>query len=132
MKTSLHSLIPFLPLFCSCQFRGFNSTIFDYSSLLLQLPLLCLVFGALLYHLGTDHTENTARNVDEACLPRRCLAIDVLLFHAFASAGMCLASRCVAMGMHVTIQSHCVFIYLWRVLAMHPMAYFSEYLFTRL
>jgi hypothetical protein len=34
--------------------------------------------------LGTDHTENAAC-IDEACLPRRCLAIDVLLSQAYAS-----------------------------------------------
>jgi hypothetical protein len=34
----------------------------------------------------------------------RCLATDVLLFRAFASAGMCLASRCLVMRLHVRIQ----------------------------
>jgi hypothetical protein len=33
----------------------------------------------------------------------RCLAIDVLFLRAFAPTGMCLLSRCVAMGIHVTI-----------------------------
>jgi hypothetical protein len=35
----------------------------------------------------------------------RCLAIDILLFRAFASAGMCLATRCLAMGIYFTILS---------------------------
>jgi hypothetical protein len=47
--------------------------------------------------------DNIACIVDEACLPLLCLAIDVLLFRVFASAGMCLANRCLAMGIHVTI-----------------------------
>jgi hypothetical protein len=35
MKYSLHSLIPFLPLFCNCQFRKLDSTTLDCCSLLL-------------------------------------------------------------------------------------------------
>jgi hypothetical protein len=35
----------------------------------------------------------------QICLPRRCLAIDDLLVRTFASTGMCLAIRCLAMGM---------------------------------
>jgi hypothetical protein len=38
-------------------------------------------------------------------LKRRCLAIDVLLLRALAPAGMCLPSRCLAVGIHVTILS---------------------------
>jgi hypothetical protein len=57
------------------------------------------------YVLGTSNTKITVSIVDEACLPFRCLAIDVLLFHAFASAGMCLESRFLAMGRHVTLCS---------------------------
>jgi hypothetical protein len=55
--------------------------------------------STLLYPLCTDVKENTACIVDKDCLPLRCLAIDVLLFRAFASAGMCLATLCLAMGM---------------------------------
>jgi hypothetical protein len=33
----------------------------------------------------------------------RFLGMDVLLLRAFASAGMCLPSRCFTMGMHVTV-----------------------------
>jgi hypothetical protein len=55
--------------------------------------------STLLYPLCTDPTENTTCIVDKACLSRRCLAIDLVLFRAFASAGMCLATGCLAMGM---------------------------------
>jgi hypothetical protein len=61
------------------------------------------VFCVLLLHLGTDPTENTAYVVNEACLPRRCLATDVLLSRVLAFVEMCLPSRCLAMGIHATI-----------------------------
>jgi hypothetical protein len=54
--------------------------------------------STLLYTLYTDPTENTACILDKACLPHRYLTI-YLLFLASASAGMCLATRCLAMGM---------------------------------
>jgi hypothetical protein len=38
-----------------------------------------------------------------ACSPYRCVAISVLIFRAFASAGMCLATRCLAMDIHVRV-----------------------------
>jgi hypothetical protein len=41
--------------------------------------------------------------VNDACLLVRCLTIDVLLFRAFASAGMCLPTRFLAMNIPVTI-----------------------------
>jgi hypothetical protein len=50
-----------------------------------------------------DPTENTPGIVDKACLPPRYLAID-LLFHAVGSAEICLATRCLAMGMARTTQ----------------------------
>jgi hypothetical protein len=52
-----------------------------------------------------SQAENTASIVKEASLLPRCLAVDVLLLQAFASGGMCLPSRCLAMGIHVTLCS---------------------------
>jgi hypothetical protein len=52
---------------------------------------------------GTDHTEHTDIIVKEACLKCRCLAVDILLFRAFVSMGMCLASPYLAKCIHVTI-----------------------------
>jgi hypothetical protein len=118
MKSSFHSLIPFLPLFCSCQFQRLDSIQFlcsqahipggwclkarpftsDCCSLLCHIFWLCPSIT-----LGMDLPENTARIVDEACLPRHCLTIDGLLSCAYACAGMCLPSRCLAMGIHVMI-----------------------------
>jgi hypothetical protein len=43
MKSSWHSLIPFLPLFCSCQFRRLDSTTLDYCSILPDTLLLLLL-----------------------------------------------------------------------------------------
>jgi hypothetical protein len=42
VKTSWHSLIPFLPLFCSCQFRRLDATTLDYSRIL---RLLCFFYS---------------------------------------------------------------------------------------
>jgi hypothetical protein len=50
-----------------------------------------------------DDAENRASIVKEASLLIHCLAMDVLLLRAFASAGVFLPSRCVAIGIHVTI-----------------------------
>jgi hypothetical protein len=70
--------------------------------------LVCESQGALLLIQPRGGTiENTAFSiVAKACLPRRGLEIDVLLFRAFSSAGMCLASRCLVMGIHVTIHTN--------------------------
>jgi hypothetical protein len=47
--------------------------------------------------LNGPHGKQSLYIVDETCLRRRCLAIAVLLFRIFASAGMCLARRCLTM-----------------------------------
>jgi hypothetical protein len=57
----------------------------------------------LLYNHIARTTQKTVYIVDEACLPCRCLAIDVLLPRALAPSGMCSPSRCLVMGIHVTI-----------------------------
>jgi hypothetical protein len=54
------------------------------------------------YSLRMRPAENTASIFKEACLLIRCLAMDVLFLRALARAGMCLPSRRLAMGMHVT------------------------------
>jgi hypothetical protein len=52
-----------------------------------------------------NHAENTAFVVKETCLLIRYLAMDVLLLHAFAYAGICIPSRCLALRLYVTILS---------------------------
>jgi hypothetical protein len=53
--------------------------------------------------LCTDHAENTASILKEACLLIRCLGVDVLLLRALAPAAMCLPSRCLAVDLYITI-----------------------------
>jgi hypothetical protein len=75
MKSSCHSLIPFLPLFCNCQFRRLDSIQFLCSQAhilagwSLETPLFTLDYFILLntslQPLCTDHEENTASFVKE-------------------------------------------------------------------
>jgi hypothetical protein len=51
-----------------------------------------------------DQAENSLSTVEKACLVIRCLAMDVLILRSYASVGMCLRSRCLAMGLYVTMQ----------------------------
>jgi hypothetical protein len=53
--------------------------------------------------LVTYIAENTASIVDEACLPRRCLPIGVLLLRMLSPSGLCLLNRCLAMGLYVAV-----------------------------
>jgi hypothetical protein len=55
--------------------------------------------------LGTNHADNTVSLLLTrlAYLLIRCLAVDVPLLRAYASAGMCLSSRCLAMDLNITI-----------------------------
>jgi hypothetical protein len=94
MTSSWHRLIPFLP--------------FPLNHLGLPSPELGQILSQLLfcttYMAWRRILKNTSSYiVAKACLPRRCLATDVVLFSAFASPGMCLASHCLVMGIHVTI-----------------------------
>jgi hypothetical protein len=130
MKSSFHSLIHFLPLFCSFQCRRLCSIQFlctqahtpkywrpktrlftsdnNWPSMLLNTSL---------EPLCTDHAENPLYNhfalttqkkvpasiVKEACLLIRWLAICVLLLRLLAPTGMCLPGRCLAMSVYVTL-----------------------------
>jgi hypothetical protein len=118
MKSSWHSLIPFLPLFCSCQFRRLDSVQILWSeahpamlasrnsTLRFSTRLLFSTRSRLLtvsfYNPSARAPQKTAYIVNEMCLPRRYLVVDVLLSLALASAGICLSSRCLAVGLHVT------------------------------
>jgi hypothetical protein len=63
-------------------------------------------------------TQKTAV-IKETCLLIHCMSMDDLLFRAFASAGMCSASRCLAMDLYVTV-------YLWKEISMF-LLFFSNY-----
>jgi hypothetical protein len=85
MESSFHSLIPFLPLYCSCQFRRLDSVQFlccqahilagwRLETRLITSRLLTLSFWILVITTLHDPTEKNL-----CCLLIRCLAIDVLL-----------------------------------------------------
>jgi hypothetical protein len=69
-----------------------------------------MLLNTSLYPLCTDHAENTASIVKEACLLIPCLAVNVLL-RALAPAGLCLPSRFLAMGVYVTILWNSFYLY---------------------
>jgi hypothetical protein len=96
MKSSIHSLITSLPLFCSCQFQAHIPAGWRPET-----PLFISHYCSILP--DTNQAEITASIVSEACLLFRCLAINVVLLRPLAPAGMCLPSRCLTMGIHVTI-----------------------------
>jgi hypothetical protein len=54
----------------------------------------------------TEEPKSTASIVKEACLLIRCLAMNILFLLAWDRVGMCLPSRYLAMGIHVTILLH--------------------------
>jgi hypothetical protein len=130
MKSSLHNLIPFLPLLlnysANCQFRRLLkfSAVTDNSGTQLNSNSSCL--RSSLYSLRAVHTENTASSIvacwftaAEKCLPHRCPAksaarttenTSLLLLHSFVSAGMCLPSRCLAIN-YSGFQASCHNIY---------------------
>jgi hypothetical protein len=114
------------PYSCDCQFRRLDSIQFlcsqahipagwrlearsSCSRLLFSTTwlLFCSVLfcGTLPCNHFARTTQKTASTADQAFLPRRCLARDVPLFRAFPSLEMCLASRCLAMSIHVTFSS---------------------------
>jgi hypothetical protein len=62
-----------------------------------------LLYAAELYNYFERTTQKTQSVVKEACLLIRYVAVDVLLLCAFASAAVYLPSRCLAMGIHVTL-----------------------------
>jgi hypothetical protein len=57
----------------------------------------------LFLSVGTDQTENTTSTVKEVCLLVRYLALNALFLRASVRARMCLPSRWLAMGIHMTI-----------------------------
>jgi hypothetical protein len=64
--------------------------------------LLSCQLRKLPYNHFARTTQKTA-SIEEACVLICCLAMDVLLLGAFASAGISLLTRCLAVGIHVTI-----------------------------
>jgi hypothetical protein len=111
-KSSLHSLIPFLPLFCQLRRLSQFHAATANSGTRLNSDSSCE--RSSLYSLGAAPTENTASSIvtcwftsTEMCLRHLCVATRaarttentaLLLLRAFASTGMCLPSLCLAMN----------------------------------
>jgi hypothetical protein len=72
----------------------------DYSASTISSDVLC----PFIISRNRPHGKHPSI-VKEECLPVRYLAMDVLLSRARVLAGMCLPSRCLAMGVHVTISN---------------------------
>jgi hypothetical protein len=114
MKSSFYSLIPFLPLFCNCQFRRLDSIQFLCSqvhilagwrletrlSTRLEYSLYCWThFIATLHGPRRKHSLYYYRGMSTGPLLRNgCPSVAHVHF-----AGMCLPSHCLAMDIHVTI-----------------------------
>jgi hypothetical protein len=116
-KSSLQNLTHFLP-FRSYQFWKLDSIQFLWSKVhilagwRLEIRLFSLDYSlARIFLLGTNHVEHTASIVREACLVVRCLGMDFLLLRALARAVMCLSSRCLAVGIHITTWNYRIYVY---------------------
>jgi hypothetical protein len=122
MKSSFHSLLPFLPLFCNCQFWRLDSVQFlcSQAHILAGWRLetrLTLLNWTLLYNHFARTTQKTHplycwEGVITA--PLHSNGSNSIVVCVFIAAGMCLPSRCLAMhvysdftistiGRHVTI-----------------------------
>jgi hypothetical protein len=101
---SLHHLIPFLFLFCNCQFRRLEPILFR---LWFRAPCHSASTDPVLLSTSHNHFARTPRKtqsrvVKNACLLLHYLAMDVLLLSACV-ARMRLPARCLAMGIQVAI-----------------------------
>jgi hypothetical protein len=108
MGSSFRSLISFFPLFCNCQLNSIPLLPSSYTGRLASRnstlhSFLNICCWTLFDNAFARTTQKTASIFKEACWLSRCLARDVLLLRSYACAGMCLPSRCLAMGIHVTI-----------------------------
>jgi hypothetical protein len=102
MKSYFHSVIPFLPFLLSHLTLSSPELdpVLDNSSLKRS--------SLSLYNPLARTTQKTAC-IEKACLLIWCLAMDVLFSRAYASAGMCLLSRCLAMVLYVTVYTVSIF-----------------------
>jgi hypothetical protein len=97
LKSSLHQIIPFLPLSCSCQFRSLGLVLPPYSAPSSDCALLLL--------FGTDRTENSVFCCQECLFPGPLHSNGCPIVACARVAGMCLPTRCLAMGINVTLFS---------------------------
>jgi hypothetical protein len=116
--SSLNSLSTNLPRSCSLCSLGTDRTVnsvLNSSSILACLFVSSTELSQLLTTNSNDFlcpfitprlgpSRKLSRStVEKACLRIRYLAMDIILLCAYASAGMCLASLCLAMELYVTV-----------------------------
>jgi hypothetical protein len=101
-----HSLIPFLPLFCNCEFWRLDSIQFLCSQAgRLASRNSTPFFSTEIFFITTfqgPHRKVSFSIVGKACLQRRCIATKVYSIVAcvFVVAGICLPSCCLAMNVY--------------------------------
>jgi hypothetical protein len=113
MKSSLHSLLPFLSFLLhhlrlpSPELDQFLGKLTQMSSSSTELSQLLITTNSNDFlrpfetHRHGPRRKHCLFIVEKTCLLIRCLAKDVML-RVLATAGMCLPSRCLAMGLYVT------------------------------
>jgi hypothetical protein len=110
MKSSFHSLIPFLPLLCNFQFRRLESIEFLCSQAQIQAGW-CLEtrldydFSNEIFFITTLHgppRKHTLSIFGKARLRSRCIATEIssVVACVFVAVGMSLPSRCLAMNVY--------------------------------
>jgi hypothetical protein len=114
MKTSFHSLIPFLPLFCSCQLNSIH-VLPGWRPKLDSI----LLNWILLYNNLARTTQKTQplycwEGVFTA--PLHSDGSYSIISYVFVAAGMCLPSRCLAMNTIPTFGRHITLWTFWRKL----------------
>jgi hypothetical protein len=103
MTSSLHRLIPFLPLFCSCQFWGLDSIQFLCSQAhilagwRLETQLTLPNWTLLCNHFARTMQKRQPLYCWEGVL---CNGSYSIVAYLFVVAGMCLLSHCLAMNIY--------------------------------
>jgi hypothetical protein len=108
MKSSFHSRIPFLPLFCNCQFRRLDSIQFLCSQAhILAGWLLEALDDCQLRNSPNKHLSRTTRKIQRLyCLegvftaPLHSNGCYSIVACVYVAAVMCLPSRCLAMNVY--------------------------------
>jgi hypothetical protein len=100
MKSSFHSLISscyFIPIILDCHLQNLTHFLRTTHSNDLLWPFITSRHG--------PRRKHSLSIVEKVCLLIRCLVMDVLLLRAYTSARLCLPSRCLAMGVCITVLS---------------------------
>jgi hypothetical protein len=110
IESFFHRRIPFLPLFCRCQFQRLYSIQFQAHipagwrpEIWLFTANSCSAEHFIITNMHEPRTKHHLSIVGKVCLQLYYLVTDVQLLRALAPAGMSLPSRCLAMNLYVTI-----------------------------